>query len=75
MFPTQELVNQAEDKASKYEESKDSDRVVEDPGYKDEAPEMIFRAGGSKRVWNELYKVCCVLFCDVEYLYMRSLKL
>ena len=40
------------------------DRVTEDPGYKDEVSDMHFKAGQSKRVWGELYKVC-ILFPTV----------
>lgn len=51
------LVKQAEMSAENYEKEKDLDLIVEDPGFIAEAPEMIFKAGQSKRVWSELYKV------------------
>jgi len=44
--------------SKKYSEEKDLDRVLDDPGFIREASEMIMRAGQSKRVWKELYKVC-----------------
>ncbi|KAK3092008.1 hypothetical protein FSP39_024425 [Pinctada imbricata] len=53
----QSLVEQAESSGEKYDANKDNDLVREDPGLKDEQPEVIFKAGQSKRVWNELYKV------------------
>nr|XP_022315829.1 LOW QUALITY PROTEIN: nucleolar GTP-binding protein 2-like [Crassostrea virginica] len=40
-----------------YSAEKDSDLVTEAPDFKDEQPEVIFKAGQSKRVWGELYKV------------------
>ncbi|XP_064604562.1 uncharacterized protein LOC135469868 [Liolophura sinensis] len=42
---------------SKYDVSKDSDLVTEVQDMKDEPLEVVFKAGQSKRVWNELYKV------------------
>lgn len=42
-----------------YSAEKDHDLVTEAPEFKDEQPEVIFKAGQSKRVWGELYKVCC----------------
>lgn len=41
----------------------DHDLVTEAPEFKDEQPEVIFKAGQSKRVWGELYKVCCHTSC------------
>ncbi len=52
------LVN-AEKSGDKYSAEKDIDLVREDTGVKDEAPELVFKAGQSKRIWNELYKVSC----------------
>jgi len=43
--------------ADSYEKEKDVDLITADPGFIVEAPEMIFKAGQSKRVWGELYKV------------------
>ena len=40
-----------------YQESKDRNLVTDDPGFTVEASEMIFKAGQSKRIWNEVYKV------------------
>ena len=53
----QGLLRSAEESVVSYEESKDRDLVTEDPGYTAEASEMIFKAGQSKRIWNEVYKV------------------
>ena len=50
-------MKRAEKCVEEYQATNDKDRVVADPGFVDEAPEMIFRAGQSKRVWGELYKV------------------
>ena len=44
----------------KYDEEKDSNIVREDDGVRDEEPEIVFKAGQSKRIWNELYKVSIV---------------
>ncbi len=60
----QTLLAQAEAATEDYDEDKDVDRVTEDPGYKDEVSDMHFKAGQSKRVWGELYKVC-ILFPTV----------
>lgn len=50
-------MKRVEKSADEYQVNRDKDRVVDDPGFIREAPEMIFRAGQSKRVWGELYKV------------------
>ncbi|GAB1605461.1 nucleolar GTP-binding protein 2-like [Argonauta hians] len=46
-----------EESDEKYNPEKDLDLVVEHDGVTDEALEMVFKAGQSKRIWNELYKV------------------
>ena len=64
----QGLIASAEEKSGKYSTEKDKDRVVEDDGVRDEAQDMHFRAGSSKRIWNELYKVghfYTLIFCIV----------
>ncbi|XP_060073692.1 nucleolar GTP-binding protein 2-like [Ylistrum balloti] len=53
----QALVEQASSSADKYDSGKDRDLVTEEPEFKEEMPEIIFKAGQSKRVWGELYKV------------------
>ena len=53
----QTLLAQAEAATEDYDEEKDVDRITEDPGYKEEVSDMHFKAGQSKRVWGELYKV------------------
>ena len=40
-----------------YQSEKDLDLVIQDDGIKDLPSEMLFKAGQSKRIWNELYKV------------------
>lgn len=42
---------------------KDYDFVIEVLEFKDEQLEVIFKVGQLKRVWGELYKVCCYIFC------------
>jgi len=51
------LLRSAEESADSYHQSKDRDLVVNDPGFTVEASEMIFKAGQSRRIWNEVYKV------------------
>ncbi|XP_067679887.1 nucleolar GTP-binding protein 2-like [Haliotis asinina] len=51
------LLQQAEKLGDSYDITKDHDLVEEDTGVKDETPEIVFKAGQSKRIWNELYKV------------------
>lgn len=43
--------------SEKYDVEKDVNIIVDNQGIKDEAGEAIFKAGQSKRVWGELYKV------------------
>ncbi|XP_033738301.1 nucleolar GTP-binding protein 2-like [Pecten maximus] len=51
------LVEQASSSVEKYDSEKDRDLVTEEPEFREEMPEVIFKAGQSKRVWGELYKV------------------
>ncbi|KAL5016097.1 hypothetical protein ScPMuIL_005686 [Solemya velum] len=53
----QALVDKANVQAEKYVADNDGALVREDTGVKDEQLELIFKAGQSRRVWNELYKV------------------
>lgn len=53
----QALVDHAMSASDGYSAEKDHDLVTEAPEFKDEQPEVIFKAGQSKRVWGELYKV------------------
>ena len=55
----QTLLAKAEESAEQYVLEKDRDRVVEDTGVRAEGLENIWKAGQSKRIWNELYKVHC----------------
>ena len=53
-----EMAAMADSANDGYEESKDTDRAVDDADtFKNTAREYIFSAGQSKRIWNELYKV------------------
>jgi nuclear GTP-binding protein len=55
-----------------YSAEKDHDLVTEEPEFKDEKLEVIFKAGQSKRVWGELYKVFFIFHtcvpCDKTFL-------
>ncbi|XP_052074004.1 uncharacterized protein LOC127711877 [Mytilus californianus] len=51
------LVNKATESSEKYDVEKDQDLERDEPEFREENKEVIFRAGQSKRVWNELYKV------------------
>ncbi|XP_041358020.1 nucleolar GTP-binding protein 2-like [Gigantopelta aegis] len=53
----QALIERVSSSVEKYDESKDSNIELEDTGIRDEEPEIVFKAGQSKRIWNELYKV------------------
>ena len=52
-----ELVINAETSNSSYDKLQDSNLVVEEPECKAEASDIKFKAGQSRRIWNELYKV------------------
>ena len=49
-------MQQVETAHSNYNEADDVNIVRDDGGVRDEEPEMVFKAGQSKRIWNELYK-------------------
>jgi len=51
------LVTHVEQKQNEYDQDKDLDLVREHDGVKQETMNPLFRAGQSKRIWNELYKV------------------
>ena len=51
------LMAHVEQKQSEYDQEKDMDLMREDDGVKQEAMNPLFRAGQSKRIWGELYKV------------------
>lgn len=53
----QKLVKNAENRAERYDADKDRDLARNAPDMKDEPREMIMKAGQSKRIWNELFKV------------------
>lgn len=50
------MVKNAESALSKWEEQQSQLTPMEE-GVKDEQLEIVFKAGTSKRIWNELYKV------------------
>ena len=47
----------AQTSADKYDIEKDRDLDTGEPDFKIEPNEMVFKAGQSKRIWNELHKV------------------
>jgi nuclear GTP-binding protein len=51
------LVAHVELKQNAYDQDKDLDIVREDDGVRQEMMNPLFKAGQSKRIWNELYKV------------------
>ena len=51
------LMAHVEQKQSEYDQDKDMDLMREHDGVKEEALNPLFKAGQSKRIWNELYKV------------------
>lgn len=51
------LVAQAKEACDTYKSEQDRDLARDEPDFKDECTEMVFKAGQSKRVWNELHKV------------------
>lgn len=53
----QALVEQAQEACETYKLEGDRDLAREEPDFKDETKELVFKAGQSKRVWNELHKV------------------
>lgn len=44
-----------------YNADKDRNIEIDTGGVKDEPSAMVFKAGQSKRIWNELYKVIFTL--------------
>lgn len=53
----QELLKNVQESTDKYKAEEDRDIVKEDTGERAEPMQPIFKAGQSKRIWNELYKV------------------
>lgn len=51
------LVEQAQKAEESYTAENDRDLAREEPDFKVESQEMVFKAGQSKRIWNELHKV------------------
>ncbi|XP_027220127.1 uncharacterized protein Ns2 [Penaeus vannamei] len=52
-----DFAKKADDMLENYDETKDGDLVREEPDSHDLPPEWFMKAGQSKRIWNELYKV------------------
>lgn len=52
-----EMVQVAEEGQAQYDETKDRDIERADDGSRAAPRDYVFGAGGSKRLWNELYKV------------------
>ena len=52
-----EFAEKANERLDMYDESKDSNVVRDNEGVTDEARYALFKAGQSKRIWKELYKV------------------
>ena len=57
MFISQAMLQRAEAREEEYKAENDKDLVTEDPGFRPEAQDYYMKAGQSKRIWNELYKV------------------
>ena len=51
-------MSRAAENSESYEAERDRDLVRDDEGVKDATMELYCKAGQSKRVWGELYKVC-----------------
>jgi nuclear GTP-binding protein len=51
------LMAHVEQRQNQYDQEKDQDLMREHDGVKDEVINPLFKAGQSKRIWNELYKV------------------
>jgi nuclear GTP-binding protein len=52
-----EFAEKANERCEKYDEAKDLDIVRDNEGITNEAMFPLFKAGQSKRIWKELYKV------------------
>lgn len=65
----QDLLVKVQQSTDQYSFDDDKDRTQEDLGFRDEAREPHFRAGQSKRVWGELYKVRVV---SVHYVWLHG---
>lgn len=52
-----EFAAKANERLESYDEAKDSNVVRDTGGVSDEARYALFKAGQSKRIWKELYKV------------------
>ena len=51
------MIQQVEESTGKYKVDTDRDLAVPEPDWKEEMKEVVFKAGQSRRIWNELYKV------------------
>ena len=72
------LIKEYAEKAAKqfeeYNSAKDTDLVVDNGGVSEEAMFALFKAGQSKRIWGELYKVeKCKKITFLYLIFMRLL--
>ena len=51
------MMQKVEEAQDSYTEDKDRNIAVDTGGVKEEPSALVFKAGQSKRIWNELYKV------------------
>lgn len=62
-----EMAQNADEVASSYDASKDRDIVRDDDGSRAQPRDYVFGAGGSKRIWNELYKASLTDFSSLSF--------
>ena len=67
-FVIQEMVKNADDALEKYEEAQ-SKIVPQEEGVREAMREIVFQAGTSKRIWNELYKVALLFLHEIPFTY------
>ena len=62
-------MSRAQETSESYKADADRDLVRDDGGVRDTAMELYCKAGQSKRVWGELYKVQTALLLHVTLKY------
>ena len=65
------MLQQAVTNSENYDLEKDTDLVTEDDGTRKEAMELYCKAGQSRRVWGELYKVSDKCKLNSKYMYIQ----
>lgn len=55
------MIESAENAQAGYTEEKDSNIEIDSGGVKQQPSAIVFKAGQSKRIWNELYKVSVII--------------